>query len=153
MKVRDRKDGLNEALAFFETCLETPVVPGELPQWCESATTACSELKAQLAQETGQTHPKMFTQIREEDPALASRIDAMRQTDEKLHEQAEQVETYLHHLCQLSGEVEPDEAKVEEQVEKAAKKGLSLVIEIRKQETAITTWYMEALERDRGVVD
>jgi hypothetical protein len=153
MKIRDEKNSLQEALEFFEKCLETPAVSGELPQWCENANTACSELKAQWIKESGDSHGRMFHDILTEDPALATRVEAMRETDEQIHKQIDEVQTYLNHLCGISDEVEPDEAKVEEYVDKAAKKGMSLVFETRKQETAITTWYIEALERDRGTVD
>ena len=153
MKVREHKDALNEALGAFENCLEAPVVPGELPQWCRNATLACEEVASVLAEVIAQRHPRTFDQIMEEDPALAARIDEMRKTDEQLTEQMEQVKTYFQHLSELGSEIEPNEAKVEEQVEKAVSKGLEFVLAVRKQESAITTWYLEALERDRGTVD
>ena len=153
MKLREKQSALSDALAQFEKCLETPVIPGELPGWCQRATAACDDVHTHLRRAIDIDHPELFRQIRHEDPALAARVEALRESDDEVIEQLGQVEQYFEHLCQLGADVEPDEAKVDEYVEKAVDKGLALVLAIRKQETAITTWYMEALQRDRGVVD
>jgi len=81
-----RKDnGFLSALAEFERCLETPVVPGELPNWANAARAACESVGRLLREKV-------------------------------------------------------DEA-------------LGFVIQARKQQTALKTWYVEAFQRDRGVAD
>lgn len=151
--MRTRKNPLSQALEKFEKCLETPVVPGELPQWCRRANEACGEVDAHLRREIEETHPQMFRQIQEEDPGLAARVESLREEDEQLLERIEHAKTFLERLTPTAGAVEPDEGRVDEHVQSAVDAGLQLVLAVRKQETAITTWYMESLERDRGTVD
>lgn len=147
------ENALGEALVRFETCLETPVVPGELPQWCQTAKDACGELGDCLRREINQIHPEMFRQIQSEDPGLAARVAALRDDDIELVSQMGHVETIIARLSAAANAVEPHESRVDEQVQSVVDSGLQLVLAARKQETAITTWYMEALERDRGTVD
>lgn len=153
MNTQEPKNAMHEALDRLETCLETPVVPGELPGWCDDAEDACLSLKTHLRREITELHPKLFQQILEQDPALAPRVDEMRECDDQLIAELEQVATYLDRLTEVAGEIEPDESKVDQHVQSAVDRGLKLVLDVRKQDTAITTWYMESLERDRGTVD
>jgi len=153
MKTREQRSALREALATLEKCLETPVVPGELPEWAERAQAACRDVESHLKREIDEVHPEMFRQIRGEDPGLAPRVDDLREEDKNLLEKMGRVASYLDRLRPAAGAVEPEENRMEEYVQKAVDAGLELVLAVRKQETAISTWYMEALERDRGRAD
>jgi hypothetical protein len=153
MNTQKPKSALHESLDRLETCLETPVVPGELPGWCDDAEHACMEVKSHLSREVAEIHPPLFEQIQAEDPALAPRVEEMCEIDKQLLTEVEQVAAYLDRLTEIAGEIEPDEAKVDEHVQRAVDRGLQLVLSVRKQDTALTTWYMEALDRDRGTVD
>jgi hypothetical protein len=148
-----RESGLSEPLQNLEVCLEAPVVPGELPQWCAAAHAACAAVRQPLKTAIAQTHAATYRDILREDPGLASRVDAMRDEDRLLVARLDELQSLLRTLCPAAEAVEPDEARLDVSVEQATDAGLEFVIAVRKQEAALTTWLLEALERDRGVVD
>lgn len=141
------------ALARLETSLETPIVPGELANWCQTARQECEEVDRLLRQQITAVHRDLLQQILREDPGLAARVDELRQADLRLLEQSEAVRASFERLCKAAAGMEPDEARLEGSPQEVVDEGLQFVLAVRKQETALTTWYVEAFERDRGVVD
>jgi predicted nuclease with TOPRIM domain len=145
--------GLSESLERLEECLETPVVPGELENWLETARNACREVESNLQEEIAHKHPDLFKQTIRQDPALVPRINELNAKDAELQQQ---IQALSNHLARLSGRaerVEPHESALDESVENIVREGLALVVAVRTQETALATWYMESLNRDRGVAD
>jgi hypothetical protein len=67
--------------------------------------------------------------------------------------EAEQRFKMVSQLSKRSERLEPDEGHARRALETIVDGGLKLVIRIRKQEVAISTWLMEAFDRDRGVAD
>lgn len=147
------EERLKEALAEFEGCVETPVVPGELPGWSEQAEQSCERLGNFLRDEIGHHHRQLFQEITNEDPALAPRVQEMVATDQTLLQQHHQVCDRCHAMRAEADFAEPHEARMEPRVEAFVEEAIKLVVAIRKQERAVTTWYQEAMLRDRGDVD
>lgn len=141
------------ALAQFEKCLETPVVPGELPTWLQAAQKSCEEVGQLLGHEVNERHDELFQTILQEDAELTQKVEELKTKDSDLLLQYEAVQSKLDQLCGISDQLEPHEAKFDEHVEDSTDQALSFVLEARKQDTAITTWYMEAFNRDRGIAD
>jgi hypothetical protein len=144
---------LDEVLGRLETALATPMVGGELPEWCKAAVNACQDLTVELERTIRKNHAPRYEQIFAEDPELARRVDQMKKSDEDLSNQAADLHQQLSGLCSAAAALEPDEARVAERVEKTVQYGLQLITAIRRQEVTLTTWHGESLNRDRGVVD
>ena len=141
------------ALARFETCLETPVIPGELPDWLASAQAHCHHLGDILRRQVSEKHSELLRQIVRQDAELARRVEKLKENDEALLAQQQDCCSMLDQLHVKADQVEPHEAKLHEQLEQVIERSIAFVIEVRKQETALTTWYMEAFDRDRGTAD
>jgi len=140
-----------ESLKNFETTLETPIVSGELMDWSETATHACEELGAILCNELQDKHAELFSRMLKEDNEMGSRVESLRAIDRELcQEDWFGVQRSLNQVFNSAGAVKSDESKVDNQLQKAVELALAFVIKARTQETAISTWFMEAFNRDRG---
>ena len=146
-------DQLSEALARWESCLETPVVPGELLTWLDEAKHACDEVGAQLRPQLERTQPKLFQDIVGQDPSLVPRVEELKSEDQQLLDQMDRVRAHIEQLRNRASQLQPPESKIDRIVATLSQEALSLVISVRKQEKAITTWYLESFDRERGVAD
>lgn len=144
---------LDEAISQLETALDTPLVGGELPDWCDTAVTACSDVVAELEREIDESHAPLLEQIFAEDPELAPRVEQMKQTDQELLKESVVLKQQLAGMCNAAGAVEPDEVRVADRVEYTIEAGVQLINAIRRQEVTLSTWHAESLNRDRGVAD
>ena len=144
---------LEDALGALESALATPVIAGELPQWCEVASHACNEMEICLKTAVRENHTPLIKEIFAIDPEQARHVDQLKQADVELQQHVAAFGQRLVELCDAAVVVEPDEQRIAERVEDTIKSGLDLVISVRRQEMALTTWHSEALKRDRGVVD
>jgi hypothetical protein len=99
------------------------------------------------------THTELLDEMSNQDPELASRIEDLKAEDSRLLETWKQIHAELGRFCGLAKRAEPDEGKVSEPVTQLTDQALAFVIGVRKQEAALTTWYMEAFNRDRGIGD
>lgn len=141
------------ALDRLEASLETPVIPGDLPNWFDRARKAYSEAGTALEKEVAGPHQELFDEILEQDMALAARVKAMKEKDEQLLTMHRDLSASVEQLCDRAETVEPHELKIDEQTTRAIDEGLAFVLEARKQDRAITAWYRECFNRDRGVAD
>lgn len=141
------------ALADFERCLETPVVPGELPNWLRTVRQASMDVRVQLKREIDETHNQLLDDMVEQDFELAPRAQEMKDADHALISRLEELQKTFDRLAEMAERAEPHEAKLDEHVEQFTNEALQFVIECRKHENALTTWYMEAFNRDRGIAD
>lgn len=148
-----QENGFLSALARFEKWLETPVVPGELPSWLQSARKACDEVGTLLECEIKERHNNLLRAIFSQDSELARRVDELKAKDKNLLSQWESIHHDLNRLCELAVRAEPDEERLDEHMEDFIAKALRFVIDSRKQDNALTTWYMESYTRDRGTAD
>ncbi len=153
MGTNPKKSKFLDALARLEWCLETPVIPGEMERWTTNVEEAFNQVEPLLVDEIENQHPKKMKQISKEDPGLLHRVDSLKEQDQVLLKDLEQLRTKLDQLSNKAEAVEPDEARIEDKIGKFVDSGIAFIIASRKQEVAIDTWLMEALERDRGIVD
>ena len=144
---------LRESLTRFETCLQTPVVSGDLTQWLNDARAACEEVCRLVPEESDTIHAEMLRKMAQQDLELASRVEQLSQQETELKEESERLRGQLDQLVSHARMVEPDEAKLDKPVSDFIQAGLAFILAVRKQETALTTWYLEAFNRDRGVGD
>lgn len=141
------------ALDEFEASVETPFVPGEMEHWIEAVASAWERLLPLVKSVLTNRHPQLYAEIQREDQGLLRRIEQMRQQDAELEAAIIEVGQRIPTLKSSISHIEPDEAKLTPMLETFVNDALNLVISIRKQEQAVRTWFLEALERDRGTVD
>lgn len=148
-----QENGFLAALAKFEKRLETPVVPGELSTWLRATWEAGEEVGDLLGPEIEEKHGQMLREIAGEDSELSQRVEDMKAKDKELLSEWDTIRHELDRLCQMAEQAEPHEEKLDEHLEDFTAKALSFVIESRKQNNALNTWYMESITRDRGIAD
>jgi len=148
-----QENGFLASLAKFEKWLETPVVPGELSTWLRATRKAGEEVGDLLGPEIKDKHGQMLREISGEDSELAQRVEDLKAKDKELISECETIRHELDRLCEMAEQAEPHEEKLDEHLEDFTAKALNFVIESRKQNNALTTWYMESLTRDRGIAD
>ncbi|UUO04767.1 hypothetical protein M4951_15375 [Blastopirellula sp. J2-11] len=143
---------LHQALEQFENVLETPVVPGELPEWCQSAMTCCVSVHQLLLRKLDD-HVSIYLQIEQEDPSLESHVQTMREEDDTLKSESEHFVDEFTRAAATAEVAEPNENLVQQLAGEIADRAIQFIIAVRKQERAVATWYVESLERDRGNKD
>jgi len=144
---------LQASLARFETCLETPVVAGELIGWTDALQGAWSGLSAQVRQHLTELHPRLYQQISNQDPELLPRTEKLQAEDTGIAQDRAVFDRLLQHFVEHTPRFEPDEEKIANHTRSLVSKGIALVNRVRKQEVAVQTWFVEAFTRDRGVAD
>lgn len=141
------------AVESLETCLMTPRVPGELERWIDAAEKGIECVGTVLARQIDQEHRDYFQQITSEDPELHARVEQLKLGDERCRERHQTLWDRVRSLKKGVPQVEPDEGRLEPALVEFCDNGLSLVLDLRKQEVAIETWLQEAFSRDRGTGD
>ena len=144
---------LKAALDRFETRLNTPMMAGELIGWAEALEHEWSEFAAHVRHHAVDLHPQLDQQISAEDPGLLPRTEKLRTEDAEIVEDCEVFDRLLHNFVDQAPKFEPDEEKIASYAGSLVDKGVALANRVRKQETAMQTWFVEAFTRDRGVVD
>lgn len=144
---------LKAALDVFETSIATPIVPGELAAWIAETIEAWSRAAAQIQHHTAELHPKQFEEIADQDSELLSRIDLMKAEDVAIETERVALGQAIARLDQLGPIMELDEGKATRVIEKAVNGATQFTARVRKQAIAVQAWYVEAFQRDRGVVD
>jgi hypothetical protein len=153
MSNESSEPSLESKLSRFETQLETPVVPGELTTWLQAAEQTFSQMVPDLRTRIEGRHRELIDEIAEQDQGLLTRVEQLRVADQEILAEAKRQFKMLSPMAEHSETLEPDEGHAARAVERIVDEGLKLVIRIRKQEAAISTWLMEAFDRDRGVAD
>lgn len=147
-------DPFLKALTSFETALATPVVAGELGPWITNARIACDRVGVLLRSDVQRKHAELFAQILREDAELASRVEKLQEADAQIATfEYEEVHVRLRKLSDRADVADKHEARVSDSLEDTIKQALAFVINARTQETALSTWLMEAFNRDRGEGD
>jgi benzoyl-CoA reductase/2-hydroxyglutaryl-CoA dehydratase subunit BcrC/BadD/HgdB len=149
----DESHEIDSLLFHLELCLETPVVPGELPSWSAATRQAAEALAEALQNEIHENHPDDFAEISNQDPDLLRQVEQLRAEDTKLLQQYEEFAGKISRFRERAERAEPHESKLDEQLSEIVEEGLALVIRIRTQQQAISTWLMESFQRDTGVAD
>lgn len=144
---------LKQALEQLESCLETPLVPGELRSWLQTVQSPLERCCRVFQREVEESHRDLLEGILRSDMGLAHRVEAMRTADQQLIASWQELEHQLAALRDLAVEGEHNETRLSEPLAHFTQCAIELVIEVRKQEAALTTWYLESLNRDRGNAD
>lgn len=150
---RQAEQSLKEALGRLERRLETPVVPGELTEWIRAAVDACHDVGPALVRQMRKTHEPILDEMAREDFELVHRIEALRKEDEELRCDYQRLRDAADALAEQAEAAEPHERRWDERRASFVRQGLDFVIRARTQELAVETWFLEAFDRDRGVVD
>ena len=146
-------DQLKDALERLEYAAESPVVPGESVAWLQSLLNALRQVSCSYHVQVRSAHEDQFEAIGIEDPALFARVEKMREEDKAIVREVDRCAANLRNLLEFrEGEPDNEEAALQRAPD-LAHDVLVLVIRIRKQEVALTTWLQEALQRDRGRAD
>src|SRR4051794_24307564 len=146
-------DDLMAVLTKFETSLLTPTISGELPSWLEEVQKSWEEASAQIHFHIKHLHPRQYDEISRQDPELLPKIEQLQAEDEAIEQQREQLSQSIGRVGQHVLRMEPDEEKAHKHTKAIVDSGTAFLIQVRKQEVAVQTWYVEAFNRDRGAVD
>jgi hypothetical protein len=136
----------------LETALLTPVLSGEVVGWINAVQDAADDVAEQLTPFFERLHSD-FTEIAKADNELLSHVQQMVECEQKLQQMHEEFRRNLHLLATKAPKVHSDEAKVADERLKVEQQGTTLIIELKRLQTAASTWLGEAVYRDRGPVD
>jgi hypothetical protein len=144
---------LNDALSKLETALLTPVVAGELESWARTAQESTTLLSERLpAFLKSVLHPQ-YAEIAKSDAEMLFRVQQLIAEDEKVVLQQDAFRSHLNDFAKLASQAKKDEARVSALRTQVEQEGLDLVLRIKRQRAAASTWLAEANYRDRGPVD
>jgi hypothetical protein len=146
-------DALKTVLSTFETSLLTPTVSGELASWLEEVQKSWDQASTEIHFHVKHLHPRQFDEISKQDPELFPKIEQLQAEDEAIEQQRELLAQLIGRVGQHAPKLEPDEEKAEKYTKTIVDQGTAFITQVRKQEVAVQTWYVEAFNRDRGAVD
>ncbi len=153
VKPADTTTLLDDRLAELEVTLSTPRLSGELSEWSQRVCQAAQGLASVLEVELAQLRQEQFQVLLAEDTSLACRVDEIKAADEANRRVSREIAEQLCGIASETAARSDAETEFQSQVAELAEAGLRLVVDVRKQETAMNTWYQEAFQRDRGVAD
>jgi DNA repair exonuclease SbcCD ATPase subunit len=147
----EQKD-FGKALEAFESQLATPLVPGEVLQWAALTADVAEKLRGAL--ENRRTEYKaQLKEIAEQDAEMVRRVEQLQALRDAVFTRFDQLDRLIEAIKKPVDIDEDREAKMRPAIEKVSTDGLALAIDVRKLDREIATWYVEAFQRDRGVVD
>lgn len=141
---------LQDGMIKLETALLTPVVSGELASWTEEVEQTTSEVDRSLHAYTDQVLHKEYEEIGKSDSEMLERVQQMHQEEHAMFEELAAFHKDLDHLAQRAELDHRDEVKMAEHHSRVVKRGNALVLDIKRQCVAASTWLSEAVYRDRG---
>lgn len=144
---------LKDAIERVERALLTPVLSGEVGTWVHAVQEAAAALDEQLQPYLESVLHSDYKEIAKTDNELLSRVEQMVVCEKKLLEQKDNFNQSLQHLAERVPQVHSDEAKVADERLKVERQGVELLTELKRLQTAASTWLQEAVYRDRGPVD
>jgi hypothetical protein len=153
MSTSSQEKELRASLSRFEDCVETPVVPGELASWLDDARQALELVETALHRQAYPEHVELLRKTAREDAELIARVEQLIEAERQVVSLFSTVRTKLDLLADRAVAVESDEGKLVKPLEEFVDASLAFVLAARKQDNAVSTWYSEALNRDRGVGD
>jgi len=144
---------LKDRVTSFEESLSTPFASGEMADWAAKVKEAAESLLHVLRDDLPPLRQQQFDTMLGEDPALEPRVNEIRTCDSENVAHLERLHKQLHTVAGQADVRQEAETALHERVQKLTEAGLHLVVEVRKQNTAVDTWIQEAFQRDRGVAD
>jgi hypothetical protein len=150
----DKADtGLFKALEQWEASLETPFPEGEAATWLQTVRKVSAEVGAELERTIQRVHTEIFRDSKKEDPALVPRIKELEHADFEHFQLYRELHSRTEKLQSQATQAEPDELPLREPIDVYIEDDLAFIIDVRKQERGIASWFVEALDRDRGEAD
>jgi hypothetical protein len=153
MSPQQLENELRDALTRLETALDTPVIAGALSDWVQSVQKAFGTAAGALRAHFKHGHRQQFANIMQQDLELARRVEQLKEEDAAIGEGLVQLLRDLDCLTTVATLVGQNESRAQEQADQFVNAGLMFIARVRKQETAITTWLLEAFHRDQGPGD
>ena len=144
---------LKERVTAFEESLSTPFSSGDMADWAGKVEQAAQALLQVLRDELPPLRQQQFDTMLGEDPALEPRVNEIRESDAENVTHLERLHKQLATVAGQADVRQEAETALHDRVQKITEAGLHLVVEVRKQNTAVDTWIQEAFQRDRGVGD
>jgi hypothetical protein len=151
--VVEKPDPLTSSLAQLETALLTPIVSGELEPWVAAMQRALSQAMVALRHQLDVVHPAQLAEIGRRDPEMLPRVEQLREQDQQVRDAVAQLQERSSTLDSRAERVGSDEARVRDHLPAFIELGLATILQVRKQETTVRTWFVESFQRDKGVVD
>jgi hypothetical protein len=142
-----------ERLEHLERTVYVPSVSGEVPQWLDAVSKAIHEAADTTCDYYRLVHTDLFKQMTELDPEQNARVQMLDQADDEICAGLHALGEFAEKLRGAGDLVEPDERLISGATQELAQRAVALVLRIRKHETEISTWHVEAMLRDRGPVD
>lgn len=149
----DNVEQFEDALREFEEAVLSPVVPGELVRWTETTAKSTAALRSTLATRISSDHASVLNSIAEADPELIPRVELIRVEDEALGARANEMAEAAEQLHSMAEVMEPEEEDFKVLMKHFLTAAEKFASRVKIQEQAITTWYVESQQRDRGLVD
>jgi hypothetical protein len=142
----------DKTLQAFESQLATPLVPGEVLQWSSSTGNVTEKLRRVLETRRAD-YDSQLKDIAAQDAEMFRRVEQLQLLKDDVFKRFEQLDRLIVAIKKPVDIDEDREAKMRPAIEKLSADGLALAIDVRKLDREIATWYVEAFQRDRGVVD
>lgn len=139
---------LDRRLEELEHAAAAAVVPGDAAVWAEGVLDRL-EASVSAWKATRETWLAMTDEILDADPALAPRMEALRERLEEMDAELSSLRRALSGMCGLDGEVPADLERAEDR----RRELLGWSVGCRSLGGEIDTWFTEAYYRDRGVGD
>ncbi len=153
MSRQDETGQLMDSLQTLEKNLETPVVPGELSAWMRYLRQSVNNVEHVLRHAIENRHEECLRGIAADDPGLLPRVEQLRSEQAGLQQDIEAVASRLSRFEGQSSDDLANQPDLDEQIADIVELGIRFVIRTRTFETALATWRMESIDRDRGVAD
>ena len=150
MDQSNQENALRDALAAFETSVETPIVSGELADWAEKVKSTWSAASNEVQRHVRELHPRQYEEISNQDAALFQQIELLTKEDDTIEQERQKLDRTVARVTGHVAKLGPDEAKAEPHIKGLVDEALTFVGRIRKQEVAVQTWFAEAFNRERG---
>jgi hypothetical protein len=143
---------LDEKIDAFEKALQATRVAGELSDWIYAVGRGLNELKEEYKRQASNDHRTAFRKILNEDVVMQPTVAKLREADEQIMQKITEVENLVASVAvQLNAS--NDQREDLERTGKVFEMGQQILFSVRKQEQDLTTWYIEAFQRDNGVGD
>jgi hypothetical protein len=144
---------LFERLERLERAVYVPMVSGEVAQWLDAVTKGIRELEEATCDYYRVVHTDVFQQMTELDPEQNALMQVLGEEDDNICEDLHSLAVLAEKLQAAGDQVEPDERLIATATKELSDRTIAIILRIRKHETEISTWHVEAMVRDRGPVD
>lgn len=153
MSTLQRVDPLAECLERLEHHLELPHVSGELHWWSDEVVRLLREAEGHVRAAVAEEHPRSFDAIRKNHPNLFKEVEKLRQDDAGLITSLDSVLRHAEQFDAQTDETVLAEQQFHDKRERLIHEGLSFVLQVRRQRSAVATWLAESLQRENGSGD